>query len=251
MSTLREGHLMTPIFDQPIERFRTKADLVYDDICAAILDGRLAPGQRLNVDEIARELGVSKIPVREAVSRLESRGFVVQTPHAGARVAPVSLRELKGIFLVRIELEGLATRLAAETITEPDMARLRAIQAETEDQYAAGEMEWMSHHNRCFHKVIAHATGYATLADLIETTLLTVMRYRAVLRVEPAVWRESLDEHLDIIAALDRHDPVAAERAAQAHVNRRLERDIQWQIDQLDHDEPGLAPAGAVAREAG
>ena len=83
----------------------TKAALVRDRIRGLIERGQLAPGERVNVDAIARALGISKIPVREAISQLEAMGLLVTTPHAGARVAQASAADLHGLYLIRQALE--------------------------------------------------------------------------------------------------------------------------------------------------
>ncbi|MDQ3693570.1 MAG: GntR family transcriptional regulator [Chloroflexota bacterium] len=222
------------VFGGPIAPSPSKADQVYEQICAAIFAGRLKPGDRVNVDEITRDLGVSKIPVREAMQRLEARGLIVQTPYAGARVAPVSLREWRGVFLVRIELEGLAARLAAEMMTEAELAELRAAHAEMERLHAAGRLDLMSAQNRRFHRLIGRAAGYRSLAELVEQVLLTVARYRAVLELDPTVWRQVLDEHAAIIDALASRDPAVAETVAQAHVRGQYDSTLGRRLGEFE-----------------
>jgi DNA-binding GntR family transcriptional regulator len=229
------------VFGAPIAPSPSKADQVYEQVCAAIFAGRLKPGDRVNVEEITRDLGVSKIPVREAMQRLESRGLIVQTPHAGARVAPVSLREWEGIFLMRAELEGLAARLAAGTMTDNIVRELRAVHAEAEAEHATGNLERMSEYNRRFHRVITRATGYQTLETLVEQLLVTVARFRAVIELDPGIWRQSLDEHLVIIEALATGDPAIAERAARAHVSQQLDSTLVRNFGSVDEAESTVA----------
>jgi DNA-binding GntR family transcriptional regulator len=233
-------------FGAPIKPTPSKADQVYDQISAAILAGRLKPGDRVNVDEITRDLGVSKIPVREAMQRLEAQGLIVQTPHSGARVAPVSLREWRGVFLVRNELEGLSARLAAEAMTEADFAALRAAHEEMAALLAGGRLDQMSAQNRRFHRIIGKAAGYTTLEELVEQVLLTVARYRAVLELDPTVWRQVLTEHQAIIDALESRDPEQAAAAAQAHVRLQFESTLERRAGIFDADEwPDVAPDGS------
>src|ERR1700761_4725232 len=105
---------MTRPAEKPLEPSASKADLGYARLSPAILDGTMKPLARLNADEIARRLGVSKIPVREALQRLEIQGLVTQTQHAGASVAPLSETEIDGIRYARLALDPLVARLAAE-----------------------------------------------------------------------------------------------------------------------------------------
>ncbi len=233
-------------FGAPIKPTPSKADQVYDQISAAILAGRLKPGDRVNVDEITRDLGVSKIPVREALQRLEAQGLIVQTPYSGARVAPVSLREWRGVFLVRNELEGLAARLAAEAMTEADFAALRAAHDEMAALLADGQLDQMSAQNRRFHRIIGKAAGYTTLEELVEQVLLTVARYRAVLELDPTVWRQVLIEHEAIVTALESRDPAQAAAAAQAHVRLQFESTLERRAGMFDTDEwPDVAADGS------
>jgi DNA-binding GntR family transcriptional regulator len=139
------------------------------------------------------------------------------------------LREWRGVFLVRIELEGLAARLAAEMVSEAVLAELQAVQAEMAALCAAGRLDRLSAENRRFHGLIAGATGYQTLEELVNHVLLTVARYQAVLEREPAVWQQVLTEHQEILDALASRDPVLAEAAAQAHVRRQFESTlVRW-----------------------
>ncbi|MBA2518285.1 MAG: GntR family transcriptional regulator [Chloroflexia bacterium] len=236
------------VFGAPLAPSPSKADQVYEQVCAAIFAGRLKPGDRVNVDAITRDLGVSKIPVREAMQRLEAGGLIVQTPHAGARVAPVSLREWEGIFLVRAELEGLAARLAAAAMTETDLRELRTVHAEAEAEHATGKLERMSEHNRRFHRTITRASGYQTLETLVEQVLVTVARFRAVIELNPAIWRQSLDEHQDIIAALATGDPNLAERVARTHVRQQLASTLARSYAGLDQ---AASPAVTHPQEVG
>src|SRR5690349_17560829 len=120
--------------------FQTKADLVYERLRDAILSGELKPGERVNVDALARQLGTSKIPLREAVQRLTTQGLVVQpNPHAGAQVAPLSLREMRGVYLARGALEGLAARVAATTVSDAELAELQQMHEQMRQRLVDGD----------------------------------------------------------------------------------------------------------------
>ena len=92
----------------PDVRFRTKQEYVYQSLRGAIMRGELAPGQRLVIDEIGRQLQVSAIPIREALQLLQSEGLVLGAPHVGATVAPISEDEVHEVFAI---MEGLETAL--------------------------------------------------------------------------------------------------------------------------------------------
>ena len=107
--------------------FRTKADIVYDELRERILSGRLAPGDRVPISRVARELGVSDIPAREGVKRLEADGLLEFATHKGAIVPRMGRHEIEELFAIRAELEALAVRRAAEEITPEQLTELRRI----------------------------------------------------------------------------------------------------------------------------
>ena len=97
--------------------FKTKSVAVYDAIRKEIVDGKLKPGQKIVMRSLAKQFGLSEIPVREAIRKLESDGFVEFTPHVGAVVTTIDEKEFVETYLIRIELEALATRLAVSHVT--------------------------------------------------------------------------------------------------------------------------------------
>jgi DNA-binding GntR family transcriptional regulator len=225
--------------------FQTKAELVYERLRDAILSGELRPGERVNIDALSRQLGISKIPLREAVQRLTGQGLVVQpNPHAGAQVAPLSLREMRGIYLARGALEGLAARVAATTVADAELAELQELHEQMRSRFSRGETDGLSGLNRQFHTGIATATHYATLRDLTDLTLLRVLHYRVGVRVEPA-WGQVISEHAAILDALRRRDADEAERAARDHVEWQLGVELRATLDpsliDLSDDHPGVA----------
>ncbi len=211
--------------------FQTKADLVYERLRDAILSGELRPGERVNVDALSRQLGTSKIPLREAVQRLTTQGLVVQpNPHAGAQVAPLSLREMRGVYLARGALEGLAARVAATTVSDAELAELQEMHEQMRQRLVDGDHRDLSTLNRRFHTGIADATHYATLRELTDLTLLRVQHYRIGVRVEPA-WDQVISEHSAILDALRRRDATQAERAARDHVEWQLGVELRATLD--------------------
>ncbi len=230
--------------ERPLSGFQTKTDLVYERLRTAILSGEMRPGERVNIDALARALGISKIPLREAVQRLTSQGLVIQpNPHAGSIVAPLSLREMRGVYLARGALEGLAARVAAETISAGELAALTELHEQMTFRFQRGTLTALSELNRQFHNTIADATRYATLRELTDLTLLRVQHYRVGVRIEPA-WGQVMAEHAAILAALRARDPEAAERAARDHVEWQLGVELAASLDpeliDLTDDHPGV-----------
>ncbi|MFF1870209.1 GntR family transcriptional regulator [Streptomyces sp. CB03911] len=205
---------------------KSKADLVYDSLRAAIAEGDLKPGERINMDELARNLGVSKIPIREAVKRLEADGLVASRVHSGVTVAQVDAAEMRGVFLAREAIEGLVAGLAAERVTEAQLAELDAVQQQMRGRLGTRSFQKLPELNSEFHRILAEAAGYRILAELTDQLLLTVRRHRITVPVDPENWAQVIAEHDGIIAALRRRDPDAAAQAAKAHISAQADHEV-------------------------
>ena len=107
--------------------YATKTELVYQHLRHLMVNGALLPGQRIYLDEIAIQLGVSTNPVREALRRLESEGLITNRPHTGACVSVLDIKQIEVHFMIRGVLEGLAMRLAAVRLTASELERLDAL----------------------------------------------------------------------------------------------------------------------------
>ncbi len=205
---------------------KSKADLVYESLHQAIARGDLRPGERINMDELARNLGVSKIPIREAVKRLESDGLLVSRVHSGVTVAAVDVTEMKGVFLAREAIEALVAELAAERISEELLRELERVQQAMRDALAGGEIELMAELNSEFHRGLAQAGGYRILGELTEQLLLTIRRHRITAPMDEQNWQSVVVEHDAILDALRRRDPQAASAAARAHISSQADHEV-------------------------
>jgi len=201
-----------------LPQVKSKAELVHETLRQAIAEGDLRPGERINMDELSRNLGVSKIPVREAIKRLESEGLVTSQLHAGVVVSEVDTTEMRGVFLAREAIEGLAARLATERVDDALLAELERIQDAMRAALDQGAVEQLPGLNSDFHGVLAAAGGYRILGELTEQLLMTVRRYRITTPRNDENWRDVVSEHDAIVGALRARDSEAAAAAAQAHV---------------------------------
>ncbi|MFT4211919.1 MAG: GntR family transcriptional regulator [Microbacterium sp.] len=201
------------------------AENVLLDLRGRILTGQLAPGEALSVPALARDLGVSRSPVRDAVQQLISEGVATHTPYAGARVARIDDGQLADAFAVRRELDGLAAGLAAGRISagalavlhtslEMQRARLAATADEVEDRLA----------DIAFHAAIRDAAGNPTLVGTLARLDTVTHLYRSAMWNDAANRRYAYDEHARIVDGLDRGDATAAREAAVAHVDGVLRR---------------------------
>ncbi|MFC9330217.1 GntR family transcriptional regulator [Kitasatospora sp. NPDC057015] len=210
-----------------IPAVKSKADLAYESLRSAIARGDLKAGERINMDELARSFGVSKIPIREAVKRLESDGLLVSRVHAGVTVAGVDVTEMRGVFLARGAIEALIAELAVQRVDERRLAELHEVQREMRDTLERGGTAEMAELNSRFHRLLAEAAGYRILRDLTEQLLLTIRRYRITAPLGERNWRSVVDEHDTIMAALHRRDPQAAAAAARAHIGSQAAHEVE------------------------
>ena len=192
-------------------------EIAHDAIRDGILTGRHAPGQRLIADDLAKELGVSRMPVREALHRLEVAGLVTIAPHRGAVVSELSETECIEIYHVRAVLDGLATRLATPNLSEADHARLTALLAEMEAGVEAKDPQRVLNVNREFHTLIWIAARAPRLRDLLENLYDASQRFRNMSVLIPGRLDQITHEHRLIVEALARGDAAAAERYANEH----------------------------------
>jgi DNA-binding GntR family transcriptional regulator len=198
-------------------RYRTMQEIAHETIRDAILSGRHRPGQRLVTDELARELGVSRMPVREALHRLGVAGLVSIAPHRGAVVSELSASECAELYRIRAVLDGLAARLATPTLVKADHARLRTLLQEMHASVQAKDLERLLQINREFHAVIWKAARAPRLQELLENLYDASQRFRNLSILIPGRLDRLTDEHRAIARALARGDAAAAERAAIEH----------------------------------
>ena len=148
--------------------YKTKQEFVYQTLRRAILRCELAPGQRLPTQEIANRLGVSLIPVREALQLLQSEGLVENRAHVGAAVARISGSSIAEVFTLLEGLETVATRVAARRMPPEEIDALAALLAEMDAAVAEGEYELWGELNTRLHVSIASYARMPTLREITE-----------------------------------------------------------------------------------
>jgi DNA-binding GntR family transcriptional regulator len=204
------------------------ADLIATSLRADIMQGKLKSEQPLRQDEIAARFGVSKIPVREALSQLKAEGLVAFHPNRGAAVSKLSVAEADEIFVMRIALETAALRRAIPHLTIADLARaeqiLRAI--DQEQNFARwGQL------NLEFHATLYHAADLPRLMESVKTLHIKVARYLAIYLAGMDYQTASQSEHRDILEACRRGNI----EAATAHLTQHLQSASSHLTSVLDH----------------
>ncbi|MBV8394444.1 MAG: GntR family transcriptional regulator [Alphaproteobacteria bacterium] len=189
----------------PIARL-TLPEAAAERLRALIIEGVLAPGARLNERELSEQLGVSRTPLREAFRMLAADGLLVQLPNRGAQVVALSREDVRHAFDVMASLEGLAGELAAERVTENDLAGLRALQAEMEAAHAKHDLPTYYRVNREIHDRINAIAGNPILTQTFRTlnARLHALRFRS--NLVRGKWDQAVDEHRQMITALAARD---------------------------------------------
>ena len=202
--------------------FKTKNVAVYEVLRQDIVDGKLKSGQKIIMSDVAKRFGLSEIPVREAIRRLESDGFVEFTPHIGAIVSKMDEKEVVEIYLIRIELEALATRLAVPHVTSDDIDYLEKINHDMGLAIKESRPEKLGSLNKDFHLRIYQAAPYPYLYKLISDLWEKVERTQSVFAYVPKRASASVEEHDRIIKALRSKDLAAAELLIKKQKNRTM-----------------------------
>lgn len=205
---------------------KSLVDAVTERLEDAIIAGELAPGERIFEQVLAAEMGISRGPLREAIRRLEGRRLLERRANIGVRVAELSPQRLDELLTVREALEGMACRIAAEKITDEEVAELGAlIEAHSKkEDVAAGQGYYQQSGDFDFHFRIAKATENEFLITMITGDLYDLLRvYRYKSSTMGGRAAEALTEHRRIVEALSKHDPDAAEAAMRDHIrNARI-----------------------------
>src|SRR3954471_7099565 len=201
---------------RPITRPSGLAEEVYRRIRADIMSLKLPPDTRVSVDSLARELGVSQTPIREALSMLEANGLVSKRHFAGYATSPrMDRAQLDELFEFRLLIEPHAARKAAEMMSDADAGLLASGEAAaSHDAFADMDTE--------FHRLIAQGAGNHLIADSLARLHIHVHIFRSCFRREIA--EEAVHEHDAIIAAIRTHDGAAAQSAMRRHIERSYRR---------------------------
>lgn len=189
----------------------------------AILDAQFAPHQRLIEADLSERYGASRASVRTALLNLAGEGLVERLPNRGARVRAITVDEAIEIVEVRIGLETLCARKAAENLTPADAERLRALRSDIEAAITSGDLMAYSRLNQELDRRIRDLSRHGTATQLLERLRAQSARHQFRLAFHPGRAATSAPEHIAIIDAILAKDPDAAEAATRAHLSGIVE----------------------------
>jgi DNA-binding GntR family transcriptional regulator len=200
-------------------RYRTKQEFVYRTLRDAIMKCELPPRQRLVIEDLARELQVSAIPVREALKLLQSEGLVTNVPHTGSTVSAIARDSITEIFGLLEGLELVATRKAAEQMTAEDAAGLEATVREMDDALLDGRHEDWADLNSKFHLGISRLSGMPLLHEMMERVMAHWDRLRRCYfdGVLSNRMEQAQEEHRALLRVMKTRDLMQLEQAVKQH----------------------------------
>lgn len=204
------------------------SDAAFDALRKAILDRRLAPGEWLRQEALAKELGVSQITVREALNRLVNEGLCISVPYKGVRVVAPTLEDLEDIYALRGLLEGLAAELAASRITPEELTQMRELIPATVVDADPKSVERARKANREFHAIAIHASGRRFLIQILMQVwdwIDPLTHYQRTLEAEAGTeirlrWGErDKIQHTRLLEALEAGDGPRARQVVTEYVD--------------------------------
>jgi GntR family transcriptional regulator, rspAB operon transcriptional repressor len=196
-------------------------DKIYNRIKSMILEKHLRPGERIRLTRLSQEMGVSRTPLLNALKRLSAERLVEWAPRYGIYVRRFTPREMVELYEVRVALESLAARLAAERITTEDVDRLEAMFRNVVISETPEALRQYTPLDREFHWRIVELSGNQQLAAALQSIHMQIFAYQDGIARTIA---ESVPEHLELLRALRAHDGATCERLMRTHQSLAVER---------------------------
>ncbi len=212
------------VSDEKKLRFLTKNEYAYEVLRERIINNEISPNESLIIHNLAKELGVSETPVREAIQQLSAEGLVVIIPHNGIKVAVPSLKELKQILEIRLALEILAMRLSVNNFTKEKVDGLFKLQKDLEKNT---DVKQYSKLDRLFHNFIYQQCNNDKLIELINDLWSKSDRTGSIFRLFPSQIGVSLEEHKEMVILIKEEKEAQAVEVLERHRRRTFNRLIK------------------------
>lgn len=192
---------------------------VYNKIKKAIIYGELGPGEKLSEIDVAKELDVSRTPIRETFRQLQMEGYITFVPNRGAFVSRLSPEEVEGIYDIVSLLEGYGAGLAAKTVSESELKELKRLQKKLVVLASKKKYREYIEANTAFHRHITSLSGNASLDRVVTELRARIYRYRLTSVTIPGYLQRYASDHEKIAGAISDRDSVQAEKYMRDHVN--------------------------------
>jgi DNA-binding GntR family transcriptional regulator len=188
-----------------------------------IVEGELAAGSRISERDLCLSFGISRTPLREALKVLAREGLIDLLPHRGARVAQLGPGDIEDMFQVMAALEALSGRLACERITDAELGEIRALHFEMLACHARRNLPDYFRLNQAIHEAILDAARNPVLAASYRSLAGRIRRARYMANMSDTRWREAVEEHAAILAALEARDGTRLARLLAEHLAHKSE----------------------------
>jgi DNA-binding GntR family transcriptional regulator len=198
----------------------------------AIITGKYKPGERLTEENLCKQFGVSRTPIRETLQFLEKEGLLKIIPHAGARVIEFSTKDVSNIYDILIILEGSACRLACSHITLDQINKLKEYHFGVEKAAAQNNPELFFQLNQKFHWVITESTNNRFLMEMRANFRRLLNRFALLAPIIPGQINATLEEHPKIIDALVKSNPGLAEFVGKEHMENAKKFTLEYLKEQ-------------------
>lgn len=205
-----------------ISERQTLSEQVFDTLKEAIVSGELPQGSKITEDQLAKQYGISRGPLREAIRRLESLRLLVRIPHAGTRVVTLTPEMMQEIYEIREALEGMSARLAASKMSDKEISELQSLLNHHEKSImeSQGKEYFQQEGDLDFHYCIARASNNQWLMQLLSSELYQLLRMcRQRSSQTPERPLRALKEHRQIVDAIANRDPELAEILMRRHIS--------------------------------
>ena len=208
-------------FNMTVNEYMPLRDVVFYTLRQAILKGEMEPGERLMEIRLAKKLGVSRTPIREAIRKLELEGLVIMIPRRGAEVAGITEKALRDVLEVRRSLEELAIELAVARMKEDDIKALEAARIEFREALTTNDMIRIAQADEKFHDVIYAGTYNDKLVQLLNNLRDQIYRYRLEYIKDVGKRQLILIEHENILNAVKTRNLELGRRAMREHIDNQ------------------------------
>lgn len=208
-------------FALKINEYMPLRDVVFHTLRQAILKGEMEPGERLMEIRLAKKLGVSRTPIREAIRKLELEGLVIMIPRRGAEVAGITEKNLRDVLEVRRCLEELAVELAVERMDEEDIEKLEEARQRFREALKSGDMIRIAQADEQFHDVIFAGTHNEKLVYLLNNLRDQMYRYRLEYIKDKGKRQILMIEHENILNAVKTRNLELGKRAMREHIDNQ------------------------------
>ena len=214
-------HTLYKIMEMGIERLIESPNLrdrVYEILKKSIISQEIPPGEKIDEEAIAKQLGVSRTPIRETLCRLENEGIVKIVPRRGAFVAKHSREKITELLMVREVLEGFAARLAVDHITEQTIDQMRSLFKDYSESNIRDRSKDYTQADLEFHNLIIKASKNSLLISFMNTLNDHIQMLRLQTFSLEGRPEHSMAEHVHIIEAIEKKDPSSAESLMREHI---------------------------------